>query len=51
MIESSGGGVIMFDDYNSVEGETRAVDEFFADKPEKIQKLSLNYIPSFIQKL
>lgn len=46
-----GGGVIMFDDYNSVEGETRAVDEFFADKPEKIQKLSLNYIPSFIQKL
>lgn len=45
------GGVIVFDDYNTVEGETRAVDEFLQDKSEKIKKLSLNYIPSYIEKV
>lgn len=44
------GGIIMIDDYNTVEGATRAVDEFFVNKPEKVQKLSLNYKPSFIIK-
>ncbi len=45
------GGIIIFDDYNAVAGATRAIDEFLADKPEKIQKLNCCYIPSFIEKL
>jgi predicted O-methyltransferase YrrM len=33
------GGVIMFDEYDDARwpGATKAIDEFFADKPEKIE--------------
>ena len=44
------GGIIMFDDYGTFPGETKAVDEFFADKSEKVQKLSISHIPSFVIK-
>ncbi|BBF44971.1 DTDP-6-deoxy-L-hexose 3-O-methyltransferase [Lachnospiraceae bacterium KM106-2] len=45
------GGVIVLDDYATVEGETLAVDEFFADKEYLIQKFSFSHIkPSFIIK-
>lgn len=44
------GGIVMMDDYATVEGETRAVDEFFADKNVIIQKPPFNYIPSYIVK-
>ena len=45
----SRGGVMMFDEYaiSDWPGETRAVDEFFADKPEvRIRKLPWNNCPA-----
>jgi hypothetical protein len=44
------GGLIVLDDYATVAGETRAVDEFFCDREELIEKLSISHIPSFIRK-
>ena len=44
------GGIIMFDDYGTFPGETKAVDEFFADKGLIIEKLPMSHIPSFIIK-
>ena len=44
------GGLIIFDDYGTFAGETKAVDDFFSDKDVEIQKLSYNHIPSFIIK-
>ncbi|RXJ98224.1 dTDP-6-deoxy-L-hexose 3-O-methyltransferase [Arcobacter sp. CECT 8986] len=44
------GGVIIFDDYGTFPGETKAVDDFFKDKKESIQKLPLGLTPSFIIK-
>jgi|TARA_B100000315_G_scaffold245396_1_gene271212 hypothetical protein len=43
-------GIIMFDDYGTFPGETKAVDEFFKNKNVVIRKLSLNYIPSYVIK-
>jgi hypothetical protein len=50
MIELLGGGIIMFDDYGTFPGETKAVDEFFANKGLSVQKLSISHTPSFIIK-
>ena len=44
------GGIVMLDDYGTVEGETKAVDEFFADKNIAIHKPGFNHIPSYIIK-
>lgn len=44
------GGLVVFDDYGTVAGETRAVDEFFADEDVHIEKLSISHIPSYIRK-
>jgi hypothetical protein len=44
------GGIVVFDDYGTVAGETRAVDEFFAGKKIKIQKLSISHIPAYVVK-
>lgn len=44
------GGIVMLDDYGTVEGETKAVDEFFADKNITIHKPRFNHIPSYIIK-
>lgn len=44
------GGILMLDDYGMVEGETRAVDEFFSGKIIQINKPRFNYIPSYIIK-
>lgn len=44
------GGILMLDDYSTVEGETKAVDEFFAGQNIVIQKPKFNHIPSFIIK-
>ncbi|WP_215357904.1 TylF/MycF family methyltransferase [Polynucleobacter sp. UB-Raua-W9] len=44
------GGLIVFDDYNTVAGETEAVDEFLASKGLRIEKVGLNYIPAFVRK-
>jgi hypothetical protein len=43
------GGVLVLDDYGVFPGETKAVDDYFADKNVKIQKLSYA-IPSYIIK-
>lgn len=44
------GGVIVFDDYGTVAGETQAIDEFFEGKDVMIEKPSISHIPSFIRK-
>jgi hypothetical protein len=46
------GGVLMLDDYGTVEGETKAVDDFFDNKNNRTQitKTRYNYIPSYIIK-
>lgn len=44
------GGLIVLDDYGTVAGETKAVDEFIAERDITIEKLSLSHIPSFIRK-
>jgi hypothetical protein len=45
------GGLIIVDDYNTVEGATIAVDEFISKNSNlKIEKLPYNNIPSFIRK-
>jgi len=44
------GGILMLDDYGTVEGETKAVDEFFAGQNIIINKPKFNYIPAYIIK-
>ncbi len=44
------GGLIVLDDYNSVAGETDAVDEFLKTHRLKIEKTSHYIVPSFIRK-
>lgn len=45
------GGVIIFDDYGTVAGETLAVDEFFKDKVFNIKKFPFSHAkPSYIIK-
>jgi hypothetical protein len=42
-------GLIVFDDYGTVAGETKAIDEFFNDKAI-IKKLPISHIPAYIRK-
>ncbi|WP_026449911.1 TylF/MycF/NovP-related O-methyltransferase [Aequorivita capsosiphonis] len=44
------GGVLVLDDYGTVEGETKAVDEFFQNKNVIINKPKYYHIPSYIIK-
>ncbi len=44
------GGLVVFDDYGTVAGETKAVDEFFKGENVCIEKLSISHIPSYIRK-
>ena len=44
------GGIVMIDDYNTVAGATRAVDAFFAEKDQQVEKLSYYSVPSFVVK-
>lgn len=41
---------MVFDDFGAVPGETKAVDEFFADKNILIEKLPISHIPAFVRK-
>jgi hypothetical protein len=43
-------GILMLDDYNSVEGETRAVGELIQREGLRIEKMPYYSIPSFIVK-
>jgi hypothetical protein len=44
------GGVLALDDFGTVAGETRAVDEFCAGKGLLVEKLPISHIPAFIRK-
>ena len=44
------GGLIVLDDYGTVAGETKAVDEYFAGNTPRIEKLPISHIPAFIVK-
>ncbi len=43
-------GLIVLDDYSTVFGETRAVDEFFAGKKIKMSKFTFSHIPVYFRK-
>lgn len=43
-------GLIVFDDYNAVAGETDAVDEFLSKRNLKIEKTPHYYVPAFVRK-
>ena len=43
------GDLIVIDDYTTVEGVTRAIDEFISGTNLKIKKLSTNFIPLYIE--
>ena len=46
------GGIILLDDYNTVFGATKAVDEFLnLNKSLEIKKLNFNKTPSYIIKV
>ena len=42
------GGLLVLDDYGKVAGETRAVDEYFAERGARLEKLPISHIPAFI---
>jgi len=44
------GGLIVLDDFGTVAGETKAIDEFLASKDILIKKLPISHIPSYIRK-
>lgn len=44
------GGIIVFDDYATVAGETRAADDFFLGKNVMLEKLPISHIPAFVCK-
>ena len=44
------GGIIVFDDYNSVAGETISVDEFVGEHKLKLEKLPFYNVPAFVRK-
>ncbi len=43
-------GLVVFDDFGTVAGETKAIDEFFLEKNVIIEKLPISHIPSYIRK-
>jgi hypothetical protein len=44
------GGLVVFDDFGTVAGETKAIDEFFEGKDILIEKLPISHIPSYIRR-
>jgi hypothetical protein len=44
------GGLVVFDDFGTVTGETRAIDEFFVGKDVTINKLPISHIPAYLRK-
>ena len=45
------GGLVVFDDYGTIEGETLAVDEFFRNSDYVLEKFTFSHAkPSFLIK-
>lgn len=44
------GGIIIFDDYNAVAGETNSVDEFIKNYQLKLEKIPFYNVPTFVRK-
>jgi Macrocin-O-methyltransferase (TylF) len=46
------GGLVVFDDYGTVAGETRAIDEFLEKTGSDvlIEKLPISHIPAYIRR-
>ena len=44
------GGLVVFDDYNAVAGETEAVDEFVARNKLRLEKAPYYSVPSYVRK-
>lgn len=44
------GGVVMLDDYGNWAGETKAIDDYFADKDVEIKKFQFSMTPSYVIK-
>lgn len=44
------GGVLIIDDYETFPGESKAVDDYFKDKPMEIKKFPFSLSPSYIIK-
>lgn len=44
------GGIIVFDDYNAVSGETISVDEFVVKHKLKLEKLPFYNVPTYVRK-
>ena len=44
------GGIIIFDDYALIDGETKAIDEFFEKQDVLFEKLTFLEKPTFIRK-
>lgn len=44
------GGLVVFDDYGTVAGETRAADEFLQGRGYTVEKLPVSHIPAFVRK-
>jgi hypothetical protein len=42
------GGLIVFDDYGTVAGETRAADAFLSRTGLRVEKLPMSHIPAFV---
>lgn len=45
------GGIIILDDYGAFAGATKAIDNFFGERPERIQRLDYTTSISFVEKL
>lgn len=44
------GGLIVFDDFGTIAGETKAIDEYFSEQNVLIEKLPISQMPSYIRK-
>lgn len=44
------GGIVVFDDFGMVAGETRAIEEFFGSNGPTLGKLPISHVPAYVKK-